>query len=369
MATQHQNCEEAATRQHAQGGSTDWTSSGHAETDLGLELAERLDRLAGAGRTEGLHGLVIMRHDQLIVERYSAGEDFRWSDPLGRVSHGPDVLHDLRSVTKSIVGLLYGIALAHGQVPTPKESLLRQFPEFPDLADDPARTRLTIEHVLTMTMGLEWNEDLPYTGTTNSENAMEHAPDRHRFALDRPVIGIPGERWIYSGGASTLLGRLIVKGTGQPLPQYARQMLFEPLDISTFEWITGTDGVASPASGLRLTVRSLAQLGQLVLGNGKWAGRHIVPAPWLQAALRPRVRVPGGNGYGYHWYLGTFRANGTTTNPVRWAAAMGNGGQRLFILHDLGLVIAMTAGNYDDPSQSTTPAAVLEEAILTAIKH
>jgi CubicO group peptidase (beta-lactamase class C family) len=114
-------------------------------------LNARLDELAGAGRLTGLHGLVVRRHGRLAAEWYGSGEDHQWGDSLGQVVFGPGVLHDLRSVTKSLVALLYGIALADGQVPGPAEPLMPQFPEYPDLAADPAKTDLTVEHALTMT--------------------------------------------------------------------------------------------------------------------------------------------------------------------------------------------------------------------------
>ena len=151
----------------------------------------------------------------------------------------PETLHDLRSVTKSIVGLLYGIALDRGLVPPPDAPLLAQFPEYSDLAADPRRARLTIAHALTMTLGMEWDEQRPYTDPANSEIAMENAPDRNRFILERPFVAAPGERWIYSGGAVALIGDLIAKGTGRTLPDFARQALFAPLGITTFEWAEG----------------------------------------------------------------------------------------------------------------------------------
>jgi CubicO group peptidase (beta-lactamase class C family) len=102
---------------------------------------------------------------------------------LGRVAFKPDTLHDLRSASKSIVGLLYGIALPDGKVPPPDAPLLASFPEYPDLAD-PARNRWTIHHVLTMTMGTGWDEQsVPYSDPTNSEIAMDTAPNRYRFVL------------------------------------------------------------------------------------------------------------------------------------------------------------------------------------------
>src|SRR5215472_2557836 len=100
----------------------------------GVEL--RLDQLAAAGRIPRLHGLVVVQHGQVITVRYGAAEDFKWNESLGQVRFGPDVLHDIRSATKSVTSLLYGIALAGGRVPETQAPLLRQFPQYPDLAAD-----------------------------------------------------------------------------------------------------------------------------------------------------------------------------------------------------------------------------------------
>jgi CubicO group peptidase (beta-lactamase class C family) len=324
-----------------------------------VEMNARLDEVLRSGRAPGLHGLVVLRDGRPILEHYEAGEDFAWNEPLGPITFGPDVLHDVRSVTKSIVGLLYGIALADGRVPEPSEPLLSRFPEYADLAAYDRRARLTVEHALTMTLGLEWKEDVPYTSAANSEIAMEQAPDRHRFALDRPVVEEPGRRWCYNGGASALIGRLIVKGTGRPLPDFAREVLFEPLGISAFEWMAGADGVASAASGLRLAPRDLARIGQAVLEGGG----EVIPAAWLRTALRPHVRIGAAFEYGYQWYSGTFPPTG-----VRWVGGMGNGGQRLYLMPDLGVVVAITAGNYNTADQAATPTIIVEDAVLAGVR-
>jgi len=171
----------------------------------------------------------------------------------------PIPLHDLRSVTKSIVGLLYGIALASGKVPAPEAPLLASFPEYAELAAAPGRDRLTIGHVLTMTMGTDWDEtSLPYSDPRNSEIAMDMAPDRYRFVLERVVISEPGKYWHYNGGATALLGRIIAKGTGKPLTEFAREALFDTLGIGATEWFKGKDGEPIAASGLRNAARSRA---------------------------------------------------------------------------------------------------------------
>src|SRR5215471_17132577 len=196
------------------------------------DLAARLAELQRDGRVVGLHTLLVSRGGKLLFEHYGRGDDESWGKPLGTIAFGPTVLHDLRSVSKSIVGMLYGIALADGKVPEPQAKLYDQFPEYADLARQPGRERITLAHVLSMSLGTEWDElTLPYGDPRNSEVAMELSPDRYRYVLARPLVGDPGVKWTYNGGCTALLGRLITKGTGDTLPDYARRVLFDPLDL------------------------------------------------------------------------------------------------------------------------------------------
>jgi CubicO group peptidase (beta-lactamase class C family) len=303
---------------------------------------------------EGLHAVVAVRGGKTVLEHYGEGEDFSWARSLGVVRFGPDTLHDLRSVTKSVTALLYGIALGEGRVPAPEQPLMRHFPQYPDLAAEPDRARLTVGHALTMSLGLEWREEIPYNSPANAEIAMELAPDRYRYVLERPIVEPPGTRWSYSGGATALLEQLIADGTGQPLERFGRAALFDPLGIGTVEWMAGADGVASAASGLRMTPRDLARIGELVLAEGEWDGRRVVPAEWIRTMVQPRLRTDWGAGYGFHWYLETIAGR-------RMVLAAGNGGQRLAVVPELDLAVAITAGNYDDAEQWRTPVAVLEQ--------
>jgi CubicO group peptidase (beta-lactamase class C family) len=347
----------------------DWRIATPAEAGLAPDIADRLEAAIQTGQLPNLHGVLVVRDGRLVLERYLAGEDESWGRPLGNVAVDASVLHDLRSVTKSIVGLLYGIAWAAGKVPPPEASLMAQFPDYPDLAADPARRRWTVAHALTMTLGTQWDElSIPYTNPANSEIAIERAADRYRFILDRPIIAEPGARWIYNGGATALLGRLIARGTGQALPDYARQALFDPLGIEAFEWVHGMDGVTpSAASGLRLRPRDLARIGVMLAQGGRWQERVVVPASWLDAALQPRVAVDEARRYGYHWYLSDLPA-GDGATPRRLVGAFGNGGQRLYVLPQSGVVVVSTFGNYNKPDQWKPPLALLREVVLPALR-
>jgi CubicO group peptidase (beta-lactamase class C family) len=354
-----------------------------ASSDAGFEgLEARLDKLISNKRIWNLHAVVVARSGRIVLERYFEGEQNSWGKLSGRMQHGPDTLHNLYSVTKSIVALVYGVALAEGKVPPPDALLYDQFPEYRDLViSDPRRRERTIAHALTMTLGLEWDEiSIPYSDPKNDEIGMELAKDRYRFILERPVIGPAGKRWLYSGGATALLGRIIAKGTGRSLPDYARAALFDPLGLGPTEWINNSetwvaasygpgDGEPVAASGLRMTPRDLARIGQSVLNGGVADSRQVIPAQWLAECLTPRVSVDEQRRYGYQWYIGDFEY-GSREQPHldRWFGCFGNGGQRLFVMPDLDLVVAITAGNYGTPDQWIPPIRVMREAVLAGIK-
>src|SRR5262249_45506243 len=253
------------------------------------DLAARLDKAIADQRIWNLLGLVVLRNDRLVLERYFEGEDVaRGIGRIGRVTFKPDTLHDLRSCSKSIIGLLYGIALELGQAPLPEAPLFSVFPEYADLADNDGRERLTIEHVLTMTMGTDWDESsLPYSDPRNSEIAMDNAPDRYRYILERRVVDTPGAHWTYCGGATALLARIIAKGSGKTLHEFAREYLFDPLGIGATEWARGRDGEPIAASGARMSVRDLARIGAMMLHGGKVGERAVVPSDWVTRSITP----------------------------------------------------------------------------------
>jgi CubicO group peptidase (beta-lactamase class C family) len=345
-----------------------------SDSDSAPDLAERLDKAIADKRIWNVHGVVVMRGGKLVLERYFEGEDMARGRRLGRVAFGPETLHDLRSVSKSIVGLLYGIAMQAGKVPPPEAPLLAWFPHCGDLAVDPARARWRVEHVLTMTMGTDWDElGVPYTDPTNNEIAMDRAPDRCRYVLERPVVMEPGRRWIYNGGATALLGHMIAQGTGQGLHDFARGALFDPLGLGPSEWLADQRGEPFAASGLRLRPRDLARIGRLLLDGGAAGGRQIVAKDWLARCLTPAVSCDEVRRYGYQWYLGDIGF--TVPTAPRWNrsrlerfwGAYGNGGQRLWVLPALDLAVAVVAGNYDTPDQWMPPMCVLREVVLPGI--
>lgn len=333
------------------------------------EIGRRLADAEGAGRISGLHALLVSQRGKLVFEHYGKGDDEAEGQGLLRdVAFAADVPHDLRSVSKSVVGLAYGIALAAGKVPPPEAKLYEQFPEYADLAREAGRDRITIHHVLSMTLGLDWDElTVPYgNDLRNSEVAMEAAPDRFRFILERPVVSEPGTKWVYCGGATALLGHLIAKGTGEELLPYCRRVLFDPLGCGPVDWAKGRgDGRYRAASGLRLLPRDLLKIGEVARAGGAWGGQQIVPRDWLKRSATPAVTMTDGRRYGYHWYLGASRA-GASEQMEPWIGGIGWGGQCLYIFPAFGVVVAQNCGNYDQPAaeQRRINDAIIGDVVL-----
>lgn len=333
------------------------------EMGFAADLGERLEAGMRSGLLRNIHSVLVLRQGRLVLERYYEGSDHSGGQALGLVRFGAGTLHDLRSITKSVVGLLYGIALERGLVPPPEAPLYAQFPEYPDLAD-PSRAGILIEHALTMSIGLEWKESgISYADPANYEVMMERATDRYRFVLERPVVEPPGRRWNYSGGCTALLGRIIEKGTGRSIADFATETLFGPLGITAFAWRRNRDGAHSAAGGLRLRPRDLALIGELVLRRGEWGGRRIVAESWLADSLKPVLPTGQNSEYGRQWWLGEATAP-ALTGSQRWVAGFGNGGQRLWIMPSAQLCCVVAAGNYNQPDSGVGPSRIWREIVL-----
>ncbi|HYP70966.1 MAG TPA: serine hydrolase, partial [Variovorax sp.] len=268
-----------------------------------------------------------------------------------------------------IVSLLVGIAIGQGALPGTASPLLGFYPERTDLLTDapPRRARITLAHLLGMSSGLHWDEGaLP-----NDETRLFWTADLPAYVLGRPFDSEPGERFLYNSGGTALLADVLVRSQGKSLSALAREQLFEPMGIRDWVWATDMRGRELAFTGLRMRPRDLAKLGQLVLDGGRWQGRQLVPAAWIGEAtsthLQTPVRLPGASGrtfgYGYQWWTGSAPWQG---RPMAWSAGFGNGGQRLYTVPDLGLVVAISAGGYGSHAINAAVHALFERIVTAA---
>jgi len=311
-------------------------------------LCRMADRLAASSDPK-IHAVLVACGGRLVFERYFKGADEIPGRLYGRrvenVSFDTDTLHDIKSVSKSVASLAIGIAIDRGLIRSVNEPIFSFFPELSDLRS-PEKDRIQLVHALTMSMGLAWEEATPATGDENNDEARMHrARDQCRYVLGLPVTAPAGQEFFYNTGALALVSAIIRKVTGRQLDEFARETLFEPLGITRVEW-ERYKGETDAGGGLRLRPRDMAKIGQLVLAGGRWNDRQIVSKAWIETSTTPKIKNADGS-YGYLWWLGRSRLNG---REVQWVGALGRGGQSIRIVPELDLVVAVTAGYYQDYS-------------------
>jgi CubicO group peptidase (beta-lactamase class C family) len=336
---------------------------------VGLD-SERLCTIAARLKeTEAnVHAVVIVRHGKLVFEQYFSGPDERW-DVAGQYEYDATTKHDMRSTSKSVISLLVGVAIDRKLVASADEPVVKFFPEYSSITS-PSWDQVTLRHLLTMSSGMQWDENRGWNDPKNDEPHLGSEADPIRYILSKPIAKPPDTVWTYNGGGTDLLGNILERVSGKPLGAFAREVLFQPLGITDFEWRNyPKNGKIAPAIGLRIRPRDAAKIGQLVLDRGAWGGRQIVSPEWIAQSLRPRFQAIGYFSglffYGQQWWLGRSIAG---ESEVKWIAAMGSGGQRLFIVPDRDLVVMTTSGLYFQSRQGDGALDMMANYILPSIR-
>jgi CubicO group peptidase (beta-lactamase class C family) len=287
---------------------------------VGLDAARLEAAAARAAQQPRVRCLLVARHGRLAFERYAPG-------------NGPETLFDVRSVTKSVVSMLTGIAIRDGILPGPEASIAAYLS--PRWRVDSQDAAVQVRHLLTMTSGFAWDES-----TTSGYNTWVTSPDQVQYVLDRPHAAAPGQAWAYNSGAVHLLGVVLEAAAHRPLPDLAAERLFQPLGITDAAWEPLATGTVNGGAGLDLRGRDLLKLGQLTLQHG-WSGaRSVVPEPWITETTRPGFlwRTSFGPlrsiGYGSLWW--------TADDDPPAYLAWGYGGQFIYVVPSLDLVVVAT---------------------------
>ena len=324
---------------------------------------EKITALAKALHNDeyiNVHALLIERNGELVYEQYRSGFDQSWGRPIGNIDYDGTQKHDLRSISKSVTALLLGIAIGSDFENTLNQPILSFLPDYKNKVTIGIE-QITLRQVLTMSAGFDWNEmTVPYSDNNNDELQLYYTRDPFGYVLAKPLREKPDERWYYNGGMTMLVAAVVENLSGQPFLDFAREVLFKPLGIDNFTWLKSSawpsDMMPAVASGLRLLPRDLAKIGSLMVNNGKWQNRQIVPAEWIAlSAIRYRNDTQpwdrdGAYGYGLHWWQGEFRV---ADKLVSAPTGVGYGGQRLFTLDDKSLSVTVLSGNYGSASEQT----------------
>lgn len=327
-----------------------WSVGSAVEVGFDLQiLGELVDHVRDRSEC-AVHGILIVKDDKLVFEEYFDGYRFDYDDPEFRgepVAFDSTTRHTLMSVTKAVPAALIGRAIDDGLIQGVGEPVLAAFPQYAHLGQAGA-DEITVEHLLTMTSGLEWNEwDVPLTDTDNDLIQLFIVSDPIKYILAKPVTHEPGTYWYYSGGDVNLLGEYFEAVTGVAIDEFSVSHLFEPLGISDYQWQYITPDVVYVSGELELRPRDMAKFGFLYLNDGVWAGTQVIPRDWVEASIAEHVAIPGrtgeGTGYAYQWFTQTYEHSGVAIEAVQ---RTGWGGQALVLFQTLDMMVALTGGDY-----------------------
>lgn len=292
----------------------------------------------------GLHSLLVIRHGYIVAEAY-------------RYPYTAATRHIMNSVTKSFTSTAVGIAIDEGLIKGVHERIIPFFAEKYDLPAEVRNRELTIEDLLTMRSGMNWNDNAP---SGYSFNGLVSSDDWTRFALTAPMLTKRGQMFDYNTGNSQILAGILDEVTDGHFEEYARTKLLDPIGIRDCTWIKDPTGVPAGGHGLAMTSEDLARLGFLFLNEGRWDGKRVVPKKWVKTAVVPRVEsrqdFNRGYSYAYHWWV----------MGKNVFSAQGYGGQMLFVFPEKDLIVVTTA-NLDYRMYQPVHEMILKE-IPNAIK-
>ena len=327
-----------------------------ALTFIAQAAAAQDDRFGGAVNAAGelprLHSLLASWRGEVVLERYFNG---------ARATRAANV----KSVSKSIISALVGVAIDRGMVPGPETPIRTYFPEI--VQDKDARKqRITIEDLLTMRSGLESTSNRNYGAWVQSRNWVQHA-------LAKPLFAEPGTEMEYSTGNTHLLSAILTKATGASTWQFAQDSLAKPLGFTLPRWPQDPQGIYFGGNDMLLTPRQMLSFGELYLRHGRLSvkgsdpvtpPRQVVPRKWIEQSFVPRGVSPiSGNQYGYGWWMRELAGH-------QAYFAWGFGGQYIILVPDLDLVVVTTSASTvaeDRRSHRRTLFELVEDLVIAPV--
>jgi CubicO group peptidase (beta-lactamase class C family) len=315
-----------------------------ASPDQSQAAALLADAAAAATELDRIRSLLVSWRGSLVLERYYNGA--RAATPA-----------NIKSAAKSVISAVVGIAIDRKAIASVHQPIADYFPSLNGPRVDPRKRAITIEDLLTMRSGLESTSNRYYGAWVQSANWVQ-------YALDRPLLAAPGTAMDYSTGSSHLLSAILTKATGKSTWQYSQETLAKPLGFALAQWPRDPQGIYFGGNDMLMTPRQMAAFGELYLKKGAVGGQQIVPASWVEESFVPRTRSRWSDQtYGYGWW-----ARELAGQDVRFA--WGFGGQYIFIVPALDLVVVTTSSNTVDESRRShrrTVMDIVEQLVIDPI--
>jgi CubicO group peptidase (beta-lactamase class C family) len=322
-----------------------------AHSGLGVATANAIVRSILDGTYKDVHGVLLYQHGKLVMEEYFYG-------------YNANRPHQLRSATKSVVSALAGIAIDQEALTGVDERVLPHMSYTSYANPDPRKATMTLGNFLSMSSGLACNDHT--SDSPGRETVLDDSPDWVKATLDLPMIHDPGTDGMYCSGGVAVVGRMTENAVHMYLPDYAQKNLFGPLGIARGDWkwnynLTNDD---KEFSQIHLRPRDMLKIGILFSQDGRWQGRQVISSAWVRTSTAEHSHVDNVS-YGYFWWRPWLNVE-TPTGPqhVHLVAAQGNGGQKIYLVPQYGLVAVFTGGAYN--VDGTPPNFIMAKIILPA---
>lgn len=336
-----------------------WVVSSPEAEGMNTAAIEQLDAEISSGKHGYIDSMLIVRHGRVVFEAYyehdyaaiNKGRKYPSPPPWDYFDaneypwrHGSR-LHSQQSATKSVMSALIGIAIARGDLPGTGVTLGELLPH--RKIDDPGKSGIRLENMLTMTPGFEWNEDVSYFDPANDATAVEQLDNWVGYLLNKPLAAEQGTQYNYNSTNTQMLSEALTTATGFAASEYAERYLFGPIGIDNYYWNDAPEGFTNAGGGLFLEPRDLARFALLFEREGEWKGKQVIPREWVQRSRTAWVadmypQDPDYDwGYGYQWWIYNHAAPGKPEMYGGW----GWGGQFPLIVPELGLVAVFTGWN------------------------
>ena len=288
-----------------------------------------------------IDSVVLVRNGYIVLDAYSYPRDA--ADP-----------HNIYSCSKSVTSALIGIAIDRGYIKSVHQSAMEFFPEHLAKNLDADKQAMTLEHLLTMTTGLECRDSYRYHWIGLGQ--MKASADWVQFMIDLPMVKEPGTQFNYCNGATFLLSAILQQKAGMDALSFAQKHLLKPLGISDFMWPSNSQGITVGYGKLHIRPRDMAKFGFLYLNNGQWEDKQIISDRWVKESTRKHVSTKGPMDYGYQWWT---MGSGAYT-------ALGYGGQFIFVVPYKNIVAVFTSGL--DQKDIFIPSVLLRSNIIPSVK-
>ncbi len=316
-------------------------------------LLKQLEDSILAKKLVKTHSVLIAKSGKLIYEKYFSG-------------YTSLTTHDQRSASKSISSALIGIAIDNKIIKDDNELFYNYIPNEFQYTKQGTKSTIKLKDLLSMSSGIDAVDFGTKRTSLASEPNYQNSPNWLKTVLEAPMLHPPGTVANYGSANPYLLGIALSNAVSKPLELFVDRALLHPLGIANYVLQKDMNNTPYFGGGMYLTPRDMLKFGQLYLQKGSWNGKQIISEKWVEKSFknyRELQNTKDKNGYGYLWWHKTYKVH---KKEIKSIEARGAGGQYIFVIPTLDVVVVITSGNYRN-GKFQQPEKILERYILPTL--